>query len=175
MSYLLLFSSKYGQTKKIVLKITEYLNKEGKECDVKNLNIEKNINPAIYQKVLIGASIHYGRFNSTVLNFAKIYQKELNSIPSAFFSVNLTARKKYKDTPEKNIYLRNFLAKTPWKPTLTNVFAGAICYSKYHFFDRMMIKLVMKITDGKTNINKEIEYTDWNKVEYFARAFNALK
>lgn len=96
-------------------------------------------------------------------------------MPSAFFGVNLTARKKGKDTPETNVYVRKFLAKTPWRPTITSVFAGALCYPQYNWFDRIMIQFIMKITGGETNINKEIEYTDWQKVEYFAREFNALK
>ncbi|MGP1959072.1 MAG: menaquinone-dependent protoporphyrinogen IX dehydrogenase [Arsenophonus sp. NC-CH8-MAG3] len=175
MSYLLLFSSKNGQTKKIILKITEYLRKEGNQCDVRDLNIDKNFNLSAYQKVLVGVSIHYGHFNSSVLNFAQNYQKELNTMPSAFFSVNLTARKNGKDTSETNVYVRKFLSKTPWKPTITNVFAGALRYPQYNWFDRIMIQFIMKITGGETNTNKEVEYTDWQKVEYFAHEFNSLK
>ncbi|HGJ5855155.1 menaquinone-dependent protoporphyrinogen IX dehydrogenase [Arsenophonus nasoniae] len=175
MSYLLLYSGENGQTKKIILKITEYLRKEGKQCDVRDLNMDKNFNLSVYQKVLVGASIRYGHFNPAVLNFAQNHQKELNTMPSAFFGVNLTARKKGKDTPETNVYVRKFLAKTPWRPTITSVFAGALCYPQYNWFDRIMIQFIMKITGGETNINKEIEYTDWQKVEYFAREFNALK
>ncbi|MGP1928460.1 MAG: menaquinone-dependent protoporphyrinogen IX dehydrogenase [Arsenophonus sp. NC-WZS1-MAG3] len=175
MSYLLLYSGENGQTKKIILKITDYLRKEGKQCDVRNLNMDKDFNLSVYQKVLVGASIRYGHFNSTVLNFAKNYQKELNTMPSAFFSVNLTARKKGKDTSETNIYVCKFLSKTPWKPNITNVFAGALRYPQYNWFDRIMIQFIMKITGGETNINKEVEYTDWKKVEYFAREFNLLK
>ncbi|MFP3014617.1 MAG: menaquinone-dependent protoporphyrinogen IX dehydrogenase [Arsenophonus sp.] len=175
MRYLLFYSGKNGQTKKIILKITEHLRKEGKQCDIKDLNIDKNFNLSVYQKVLVGASVHYGYFNPAVLNFSQNYQKELNSMPSAFFGVNLTARKKGKDTPETNVYVRKFLAKTQWRPTITDVFVGALRYTDYNLFDRIMIKFIMKITGGETNTNKEIEYTDWRKVECFAREFCALK
>ncbi|MGP1931774.1 MAG: menaquinone-dependent protoporphyrinogen IX dehydrogenase, partial [Arsenophonus sp. ET-DL12-MAG3] len=119
--------------------------------------------------------VRYGHFNSTVLNFAKNYTKELNAMPSVFFGVNLTARKKGKDTPETNIYIKEFLAKTMWRPTIINVFAGALFYENYNWFERIMIQFIMKITSGEINKNKEIEYTDWQKVECFAREFNALK
>lgn len=75
MSYLLLYSGENGQTKKIILKITEYLRKEGKQCDVRDLNMDKNFNLSVYQKVLVGASIRYGHFNPAVLNFAQNHQK----------------------------------------------------------------------------------------------------
>ncbi|MFP3019696.1 MAG: menaquinone-dependent protoporphyrinogen IX dehydrogenase [Arsenophonus sp.] len=175
MSYLLLYSGKNGQTKKIILKITECLSKNNKKYDIKNLNIDKDFNLSLYKKVLVGASIHYGHFNSKLINFAKNYEKELNIMPSAFFGINLTARKKGKDTSETNVYMRKFLAKSPWKPTITNVFGGALRYSVYNWFDRIIIQIIMNITGGETNTNKEIEYTDWKKVEYFARVFNDLK
>jgi menaquinone-dependent protoporphyrinogen oxidase len=48
------------------------------------------------------------------------------------------------------------------------VFAGALLYSKYGFVDKFMIRLIMKITGGETDTSKDIEYTDWHKVDDFA-------
>lgn len=38
-----------------------------------------------------------------------------------------------------------------------------------------MIRLIMKITGGETDTSKEIEYTDWQKVEFFTEQFEKLK
>ena len=64
-----------------------------------------------------------------------------------------------------------FLAATPWKPTVCTVFAGALLYPRYGWFDRMMIRLIMKMTKGETDTTKEVEYTDWQQVEAFAAEF----
>lgn len=96
----------------------------------------------------------------------------LNQKRTAFFSVNLTARKSNKDTPQTNVYTRKFLQKTIWKPTNSAVFAGALYYPRYNWFERSMIRFIMKITGGETDISKEIEYTDWEKVKDFT---NTLK
>ncbi|WMY95103.1 MAG: menaquinone-dependent protoporphyrinogen IX dehydrogenase [Arsenophonus sp.] len=174
MSYLLMYSGKYGHTKKIIFKISEYLKKVDKSCDVKDLNIIEQCNFSGYLKVLIGASIYYGRFNPAVFNFVNKYQKQLNIMPTAFCGINLTARKKGKDKTETNVYMVNFLSKIFWKPTITAVFAGALCYSNYKWFDRIMIQFIMRISNEKIDFKKNIEYTDWKKVEDFANKFNKL-
>lgn len=174
MSYLLLHSSTDGQTKKIVLKMAEQLRSLGHACDIRDLNTEKNLNLSAYDKVLVGASIRYGHFNKVLLRFTTVHQAQLNIMKTAFFAVNLTARKEGKNSPETNAYTRKFLEKSPWKPTLTSVFAGALFYPQYGWFDRMMIRFIMKMTDGPTDPNTEIEYTDWEKVNQFATEFDKL-
>ena len=37
------------------------------------------------------------------------------------------------------------------------VFAGALLYPRYKWIDRVMIQLIMKITNGETDTTKEIE------------------
>lgn len=50
-----------------------------------------------------------------------------------FFGVNLTARKPEKSTPETNVYVRKFLQRITWQPTISAVFAGALLYPRYTF------------------------------------------
>ena len=171
MNYLLLYSSTDGQTKKIILKIAEHLRCAGGECDIRDLNSDKSFNLSGYNKVLIGASIRYGHFNKKLTHFASIHQNQLNNMVSGFIGVNLTARKEEKNTAQTNVYVRKFLEKTPWKPTTVGVFAGALLYPRYNMFDKFMIRLIMKMTKGETDTSKEVEYTDWTRVEAFAIEF----
>lgn len=107
--------------------IANELRQHGHECDVRDLtSVQQSLNLSAYNKVLVGASIRYGYFNKALDKFITRHLVQLNSMPSAFFGVNLTARKAEKNTPETNAYMRKFLDKTPWKPTLTGVFAGAL-------------------------------------------------
>ncbi|UDG80975.1 Protoporphyrinogen IX dehydrogenase [menaquinone] [Candidatus Hartigia pinicola] len=177
MSYLLLYSSTHGHTKKIILKISEQLKKLGHRCDIKNLNTENNLNLLNYDKILVGASIRYGHFNKSLLRFSKMHHSQLNAMKSAFFSVNLIARKKEKKEEniiETNSYTRKFLKKSPWKPTLKTVFSGALYYPRYNWFDKIMICFIMKITNGPTDLKTTVEYTDWKKVNIFTNKFEKL-
>ncbi len=49
------------------------------------------------------------------------------------------------------------------------VFAGALRYPRYRWYDRFMIRLIMKMTGGETDTSKEVVYTDWKQVANFAR------
>ncbi len=93
----------------------------------------------------------------------------LNKLPGAFYSVNLVARKAEKRTPQTNSYTRKFLLSSPWQPDLCAVFAGALRYPRYRWYDRFMIRLIMKMTGGETDTRKEVVYTDWSQVASFAR------
>lgn len=173
MKTLVLYSSHDGQTKAIASSIASTLS-ETLECDVLDLAISMDINLADYQSVVIGASVRYGHFQRSLYKFTKQNVAQLNTMPSAFFSVNLTARKPEKRTPQTNAYTRKFLLATPWQPKQCAVFAGALRYPRYGWLDKVMIKLIMKMTGGETDTSKEVEYTDWQDVTRFAKDFVRL-
>ena len=62
-----------------------------------------------------------------------------------------------------------FLKNTNWEPKSLAVFAGKIDYSKYKVLDKVMIRFIMWLTDGPTNISNAHEFTDWNRVELFCK------
>jgi len=171
---LFLYSTREGQTKKILQKIANQLRDI--ECDFFNLHDMPNLDFFLYEKVIIGASIRYGRFNKRLYQFIKINSEELIQSNAAFICINLTARKESeeKDTPKGCVYIKTFLKKSLWQPKLIGVFAGALRYPHYHWFDKFMIKFIMKMTKGETDTSKEIEYTNWIKVEDFGEKFKNM-
>ena len=173
MKTLVLYSSHDGQTKAIASSIASTLS-ETLECDVMDLALSMDINLANYQSVVIGASVRYGHFQRSLYKFTKQNVAQLNTMSSAFFAVNLTARKPEKRTPQTNAYTRKFLLATPWQPKQCAVFAGALRYPRYGWLDKVMIKLIMNMTGGETDTNKEVEYTDWQDVTRFAKDFVRL-
>ena len=50
-----------------------------------------------------------------------------------------------------------------------SVDAVKIDYPKYKFFDKYMIRFIMWVTNGPTNISESFEFTDWSKVDDFAK------
>ncbi|MGB9095251.1 menaquinone-dependent protoporphyrinogen IX dehydrogenase [Erwinia sp.] len=173
MKALILFSSREGQTREIAAYIANQL-KEQQECEVLNIQHATSVDWSKYDRVLIGASIHYGHFHPAVTKFVKQNLAQIKERPSGFFSVNLTARKAEKRTPQTNAYTRKFLLQSPWQPDCCAVFAGALRYPRYGFFDRFMIRLIMRMTGGETDVSKEVEYTDWAQVGRFAHEFAGL-
>lgn len=168
MKTLILFSSRDGQTREIATLISSELKEQGIESDLVDLHRTEEIRWDSYSAVVIGASIRYGHFHSSLNAFVKAHFQTLNGIPSAFFSVNLVARKAGKCTPQTNNYTRKFLMQSPWRPDISAVFAGALRYPRYGWLDKMMIRLIMKMTSGETDTSKEVVYTDWQQVTSFA-------
>lgn len=174
MKVLLLYSSRDGQTRAIALYMANVLQ-DFAICDVMDLLRADYIDLSQYQGIIIGASVHYGNFNPLLFKFINQHTEQLNHMQSAFFAVNLTARKPEKRSPQTNVYVRKFLLKISWKPQACAVFAGALRYPHYKWFDKVMIKFIMWITDGETNTSKEVEYTDWQQVADFAKSFTKLQ
>jgi len=170
MSYtLLIYSTSDGQTKKICDAMAQQLIGSGEQVQLLSLTDANNITWQEVDKVVIGASIRYGHFNKALDKFIAQYQTELEQRVNGFFCVNLTARKPEKNTPTTNAYMKKFIETSPWQPTLQAVFAGALLYSKYRWLDKVMIRFIMKMTGGETDTSKDIEYTDWKKVDDFAK------
>ena len=162
---LLTYSTVDGHTKTICKKILSYC----KTSHVDILPIDSSINIKDYDTVVIGASIRYGKYREEIFEFIKENEELLNSKDNAFFSVNVVARKENKNKPETNPYLIKFMKQSAWQPKKLGVFAGKIDYPKYKFFDKHMIRFIMWITNGPTDINESFEFTDWSKVDDLAK------
>ena len=171
MRSVIIFSSTDGQTKKICEVIKEnLLNKdEHRLVSIENVS---DVNIESYDSIIIGASIRYGKHNSKVTNFVKQNINFIQKKKNAFFSVNVVARKKGKDTPETNPYVQKFLNKTKWKPNKLGVFAGKVDYPRYNFLNKQVIRFIMFITNGPTDITKTYEFTNWDNVKNFAKEIN---
>ena len=134
----------------------------------------ENINLNEFDKIIIGASIRYGKHNKEVYKFISKNQEVLENKENAFFSVNIVARKPNKNTVDTNPYLLKFLKQISWKPKNLAVFGGKLDYQKYGILNRQMIRFIMFLTKGDTDPNSVIEYTNWEEVDKFAN-FMAMK
>ena len=165
---LLLYSTNYGLSKRICERIRDCVKEGGGEATVQPL-VGHEVDPKMFDAIVIGASIRYGKHGPAVLQFIRKNQALLESRPSALFSVNLVARKPSKNTPQTNPYLGRLVAQSPWKPKLLGVFAGEVDYSRYGPIDRRIVRLIMWITKGPTDFAAKVQYTDWDEVDRFAR------
>ena len=165
---LIIYSTTDGQTKRICDRIIDF-SKNKSDTTLFAIENAFQIDLAPFSKIIIGASIRYGKHNPLVFEFIKLNKEELEKKSTAFFTVNVVARKKEKNLPETNPYMKKFLELSGWQPNKLAVFAGRIDYPSYRFFDRLIIRFIMFITKGPTDITQTYEFTDWKKVERFAK------
>ncbi len=166
---LVLYSSHEGQTRKIIeamLRRAPHYQVEW--CDLHGYP-KKNLSK--YDKVLMGASIRYGHFHPTLMAFIHAHKEQLVLADAAFFGVNLTARKAAKNTPATNPYMQTWLRQSPWQPQQLAVFAGALRYSRYNWWQTLIIQFIMTLTGGSRDKSRDLEFTDWQQVDAFADRF----
>ena len=102
--------------------------------------------PWQYDAVVVGASIHAGHHQKAVLEWVHAHAVALNPMPSAFFSVCLTAAD---DTDEARADARSATStRRSRRPAGSrgsrSSFAGALQYREYDLFTRLLIKLMMQ-------------------------------
>lgn len=175
MKTLILYSSTDGHTVKICRYLQQIIEQHGDETTLVSVENAADIDLQHYDRIIIGASIRYGKHSPLIVDFINNNTAILDTLPNAFFSVNLVARKPAKRDPETNPYLRILLKQISWKPMEIAVFAGKLDYPRYKFRDRMMIRLIMWMTGGPTERNAVVEYTDWKQVENFGRLVVQMK
>lgn len=171
---ILIYSSTDGHTRKICQCLQQIIEHQNNQVTLISIDDEADIDLKSFDKIILGASIRYGKHNVKVYEFIENNLVVLESKSNAFFSVNVVARKPEKSKPETNPYLIKFLRQISWKPKKLAVFAGKIDYQKYKFLDRFMIRLIMWMTKGPTDPNTNIEYTDWSQVEEFGRIISEM-
>jgi menaquinone-dependent protoporphyrinogen oxidase len=164
---LIIYSTTDGHTRKICQRLEQVIEEQGHTVTVKSVDDEADFDIKPFDKVVLGASIRYGKHSRKVYAFIKRNQQVLDSKPNAFFSVNVVARKPEKSKPETNPYLKKFLSQISWRPQNLAVFAGKIDYQRYRFWDRQMIRLIMWMTKGPTDPKAVVEFTNWEQVESF--------
>ena len=162
---LVLYASTHGHTGKIAARIATAI---GPGAELRDIATASELEPWQYDAVVIGASVHAGHHQKAAIEWARAHAGVLNHMPSAFFSVCLTAAD---DTEEARRgsqgYIDEALERTGWRPTIARTFAGALQYREYDLFTRLLIKLMMKRGGHPTDTSRDHDFTDWDAVERF--------
>ncbi|MEV7999701.1 flavodoxin domain-containing protein [Pseudarthrobacter oxydans] len=158
-----------GQTAKIAEFISEVIQAHGHKAQTADINQAGNLIPDWYDAVIVGASVHQGKHEDYVLEFVRKNKAVLESVPSAFFSVSLSA---HGDTEDAESYVKDFEKETGWRPAQVGLFSGALLYTQYGFIKRLVMK---KIASDKgsldTDTSRDYVYTEWDGVKRFAEDF----
>ena len=92
---LIIYSTTDGQTKRICDRIIDF-SKRKSEITLCGIENAPEIDLAQYSKIVIGASIRYGKHNPLVYEFVKVNRDELQKKFTAFFTVNVVLGKRKK-------------------------------------------------------------------------------
>lgn len=171
MKYLIVYATTEGQTRKIALYIKDCLTEIGHTVTIADAS-DSPPAPQEFDVIMIGASIHIHKYQSAVVHYIKHYADTLNKMPSAFFSVCLAVasdiEEEHKEAENITVQL---LEQTGWKPLMTTQIAGALKYTQYDFFKRLIMKMIAKNERRPTDTSHDYEYTNWEEVKQFVSEF----
>ncbi|MBU2712656.1 menaquinone-dependent protoporphyrinogen IX dehydrogenase [Zooshikella harenae] len=171
---LLLYYSHDGQTEKIMQFIAQQISCQLPVSTVELTNRDESINLAGYSAVLIAGGVRYGGHPKALTTWINKHSHLLTTKPTGLISVNLTARKPNRNQIDSNPYIKKWLLELNLRPDTVAVFAGALQYSKYSFLDKLLVKLIMKMTEGPTDTRQDYEFTNWQQIEEFSKNFSDL-
>jgi menaquinone-dependent protoporphyrinogen oxidase len=174
---LIVYGTKEGHTATIVDRMREALAAAGHEVTVVRAGSPPPAVPDNVDGVLVGASVHAGKHQAEIREFARLNAGRLGVTPSAFFQVCLTAAD---PTPESKAATEGlidaFVGETGWHPQTTETFAGMLAWTQYDLFTRVLMKLILRkqqLPPDERDTSHDVDYTDYDAVRRFAEAFAA--
>lgn len=172
---LVAYATGEGQTAKVARYVSAAVEERGHETTLVDVVAGvDSVDVTGFDAVVIGASIHAGAHQTAAVDFVSEHRDVLARRPSGFFQVSLSSAS---DDPARRAeaegYVDSFRETTGWTPDAVGTFAGALRYSEYGFFKRLLLKRIAKTATGDTDVSRDYEYTDWTAVDAFVDAFLA--
>ena len=171
MKILIVYGTTEGQTRKISMHMEKCIEENGHIAvlhDSTSFPIALNV--AAYDAVIVAASLHQNRYQAPIVQFIEENLEVLTDRPTAFISVSLSAVFD-DDREDAQKCLDMLLDQTGWAPTRTEHVAGALVYTQYDFFKRQIMKFIVKKGGGPTDASQDYEFTDWDALDAFVKAF----
>ena len=153
----------------------EFLQEKGHQVVIADSSEEP---PAVgdYEFVLIGGSVHMHKYQNSIRNYIMENVDALNTKHSAFFSVCLAVASDIEEEhKDADGITRDFLEQTGWSPKETIQIAGALRFTKYDYFKKLIMRMITNKKGGKIDTSKDHEYTDWDQVKGFIQGFIECK
>lgn len=169
----LIYSSKYGQTRKIATFMRDRLLSEGFKVSLDCIDDghTQKLSPLV-DAVIVGAPVYREKFSKPLLSWINSRSADLAKRPSAFYSVSLNAAdERVECRVGDQRVLTRFLDRVNWEPTFVASFAGAIKFTQYNWFIRFILKRISASAGGPTDTTKDHELTDWRIIEKFLKDF----
>ena len=170
----IVYGSTDGQTAKIASRIAGTLRGRGHPVDLADV---RGAPPSLdgAGAVLVGASLRYGHYQHAVEKFVQRNRAALEALPNAFIAVSLSAaRPNPRAQAEVQHSIDRFVQKTGWTPRQRVPLAGAVTWTRYGWFTRLIMLLLLKMLGApETDTSRDYELTDWTAVRTFAEEFSA--
>lgn len=173
---LIVYGTNQGHTEKVAQHVQHVGAAHGHTVGL--LHGKKEVPPdftlAGFDGVVLCASVHEGKHQRYMRDFARRFAAEAQRLPSVFISVSLAQMDpRGRGRDEATRYIAEFLRDTGWAPNRAEPIAGALAYSRYNFLTRWLMRLIAKRQGGPTDTTRDYDFTDWEQLTRVADDFFA--
>lgn len=173
---LVVFATRDGQTRKVAKRIAEVLADRGLPVVLADVDrLSAGVPADGLAGAVVAAPVRFGRHPRKIRRFVGRHRDAIDRVPTAFVSVSGAAGgHDAAHRAEARGYVERFLEETGWDPDRTATVGGAVAYTRYNPILRRVMRSIAEKEGRSTDTSRDHEYTDWNEVEGFARAFGGL-
>jgi menaquinone-dependent protoporphyrinogen oxidase len=170
---IVVYGTTEGQTAKIAQHIADAGRGLGHHVEVVHAaELGERTDLGAYGAAVVGASLHEGRYQRSIVNFVKAQHAWLAAHPTAFFSVSLgAASSDPSERAEVERISAEFIAGCDFRPRVVASLAGALKYTQYNWLKRALLRHISSREGGPTDVAQDYELTDWSEVDRFAHGF----
>ena len=170
---LIVYGTGEGHTRRIAERMAAFARDHGHLAHVQDAVLGPRLRPD-HDAVIVAASVHQTRHQPAVAAFVREHRDALRALPTAFFSVSMTAAfPGASHRAEALEYVNGFVRETGWRPGRVHLVAGALLYTRYDFMKRTLARLIAREHGAVTDTSRDTEYTDWEQLERDTAAFLA--
>ncbi|MFC2968629.1 flavodoxin domain-containing protein [Acidimangrovimonas pyrenivorans] len=162
MKILIAYGSTEGQTRKVARFAADRLVEAGHVVELMRAGDGEELDLDRFDAAILAGSVHVGRYQADLVDFAKGAAKALERMPTLFLSVSgAAAGSDPDDWKGLDDCVARFTAAIGWTPRRIEHVAGAFRFTEYDFFKSWAMRLIAAQHGQKVDPDKDTEFTDW--------------
>ncbi|MFP4567661.1 MAG: flavodoxin domain-containing protein [Candidatus Woesearchaeota archaeon] len=158
MKTIIIYATKHGTTKKITDHIAKKLKTKKEEVEVVEIKKIKDYNLRVFDRVIIGASIHAGQIQTSIKKYCKENLNELKEKELGLFITCMIDHAEKQKEQLREAYPKELLDTSKAK----GILGGEYLFEKMNFIEKLMVKIIAKTSKTTTKINHDAidKFTD---------------
>lgn len=162
MRILICYATTEGQTRKICRFCADQLVAHGESVEMLPAAEAAEIDLAPFDAAILAGSVHVGRLQPVLAEFAEEHAGALNRMPTLLVMVSLAiAGEDAGDRAELDRIAESFAQETGWHPARVEHVAGAFRFTEYDFFRSLAMRWIAWRKGQQVDPHEDREYTDW--------------
>lgn len=173
---LIVYATTEGHTRKVANFIADKATARGQDVSVYDVTaLPAELTIESFDHVIVAASIHRDAHQPSIDHFVRSHILALQKVKTAFLSVSLGAGGDAEERYDAWACVRRFLIGARWQPTKALIVAGALKFTEYDFFKRVLARRLARDKRAPASGGQDYEFTNWAELSRFTDDFLSLE